>query len=594
VAEGITSDVVGDLRNTLGKSLLAAGLAPAVAALGIVYWYEHRNTLSLASAISAEAKNNPVGNVLLVLIVALPLYVFARASLAWVRSQPAKEKQITAHDVTRSVLENATTRLPERKRLLRWAKDGLTGWKPPLWRSDFDAPLDSWSSELKRLPRCPLDPTYEGFFAKLETRAKAHDDGEPGAPLVMPAAFEVLDAYLENQRDAVSRAWNEHPSSARRFRLGELSGALDDYPRKRYGMSTPTMLPRLMNVVADDVRERLSAASATVECLFGFLLAGYAVLLWIAVDQVSLAGPRQFDGQALAAMILCAIAVVTCWYAAPAAFRSFASQTIATIDTQRQLVLEKLGLGKDLDLESEKTAFLAAGSFFAHDADGLARLHRRPRVVKVTITKDDREAVADGRTLIPIHIAVSCEGAPFTNRQVTVWASRGDFAVAEPGKPLNFTVTGTRDREQRVWRAAIHAHYISSSRPGKVDLVASCGAESHRLSIDLQPVTPQLTLDIEKLESLTEPSGLQVSLRTRIRSEGSPDASFVGEMPTFTVAPEAGAAQRWAATPFADDNSATATWFVPTSRAAALTFSVAHGTVKAEVVLPASAPAAPP
>ena len=592
-------DLYSDLKATVGQSLLVAGVAPTTVGLGIFYWYRHHDEDGITKALLADAKGSPLGSALLILIVSLIVYLAARALLEWVRLAPARSPQPYVDE--RALLQKAERRLVATMTLLRWARLGFPAWPGvTLWDSSFDLDEEARRT-LEKITRVRDDPEAERALAELVERAREHAAKEPGKADPVRADLDVLSVYLEMQRQAVVREIGDRPLVSRKFRLGRISAELDAYPSLRYGMDAPTMLSRLMVVADDKVRDRLSAASANLEALFGFGLVAGALFGYVGIDQIRLvsdrlfgSGDSVFDAQALAALTTTCFGAIVCWIAAPRVFRVLASQTAATIDMNRQLLLDHLGVGKDLDFETENIAFQKAWAFFA-DASGelwQPRWNAQDATLVIHV-RGQPPFMADGHSVIPLEIVFSYRGCPFAERSISVWASRGDFAGAEPGKRLTFEkITGTRAAPAYVWRAVVQAAYVAPLEAGPVEIVAASGEIAANVRLDFaypETTHASMVLAIEKLEPVTDPKGLRVSLKARIRLDHEPGAIFAGAAPKFSAS---AGALLWDAAPFGSDASAAAIGFVPSTCGGQVSFRVEYGAAHAQVELPAGTPPA--
>ena len=115
---------------------------------------------------------------------------------------------------------------------------------------------------------------------------------------------------------------------------------------------------------------------------------------------------------------------------------------------------------------------------------------------------------------------------------------------------------------------------MAPTQPGTVDIVATCGEVSDRRSIAFGALDPTgIDLAVDKVEPVTNPSGVQVTLKARLWNDEFPAARFVGVKLQFSVSPEH-AAVRWRTTTVGDDATATAVWFIPDTRTKGIKFGV--------------------
>lgn len=94
-----------------------------------------------------------------------------------------------------------------------------------------------------------------------------------------------FDALTEQEQRQYSRLEEElatHPAADRLLplRLGNCLRAAEDYPRRRYGLATGIVWPRLWLVMPEGAREELSGARARLDAAAGWFLWSGLFLLW--------------------------------------------------------------------------------------------------------------------------------------------------------------------------------------------------------------------------------------------------------------------------------------------------------------------------
>jgi hypothetical protein len=556
-------DPFADLKDTLGKSFLVSGVAPATVTVATLYWYQGRGTRGLLDSLSFKSGADIGGIGIIVLLLALLLYAAALELLDRVRRAPG---DLAANTQKRKDLAKQGDRITAWKTLVLWARQGYPSWSP---RKLCSPSFTTVNTGRNTAPAYQVDDG-ESIIAAFEWFALRHDQLAAAWPAaIKPPAFDdelldTLDELLDAKRDAWGKELQDSSATPRRFRLGQIDAALEHYPENRYGMAASTMLSRLLLLVEDKDRDRLATSKANVQSLFGFFLGAVIVAGWVIASSgwLIVTGNAKADGTAWLVLLAALAAAAVAWVASASAFRVFATQAICTIDTHRQLLLERIGVGKDLELVAERIAFERTAAFFALDGADLWRPRWDATRAKLDIVVPSSPVPADGVSCLPIEVVLTYSGYPIAEREIVVRAGRGVFSTTGE-QAVKLDVAGTKVKDRDEWVAKLETYYVAPSQAGNVELVASCGQISCTATITfVLPVVNKVEVSVQSVEPIEMPKGTRVTLRARLSSAQHPEARFVGASPAFSAEPAA-AALDWGSSPIADDGAATSVWFVP-------------------------------